>query len=275
MLRVPTVLGCFRYPLKSAAREEVQRLSVTPQGGIVGDRTWAVMDADGLVVSAKHPSRGGRLLQVTATHDDASCEVSVCVPGRPQLRATHPDAAGAVSEWLGHPVTLTDVVPPDLRLHRLWPKEAGMLPEWAADARPGQDVVTEVSGARARRFVDLGAVHLVTTGALRCLEEQRSGPVSPLRFRPNLVLDLPEDPEPGQVLQIGEVMLRVDLPTPRCIVPSLRQHGSVDPDPDLLGVLAHHHRQPVAQRGKAAVFGRYASVLAPGRIEVGAGVRAV
>lgn len=267
-----TVLACLRFPLKSGAPEKVQRLSVTPQG-ILGDRTWAVLDADGMVVSAKHPSRGGRLLRVSATHDDASGEVTLRVPGRPDFGASDPEVVGAVSEWLGHPVTLTDLVPPGLRLHRLWPEEPGMLPEWAADARPGQAVVTEVAGARARRFVDFGAVHLVTTGALRALEGQRCRPVSPLRFRPNLILDLPEDPEPGRLLHIGDATLRVDLATPRCIVPSLSQPGGIDADPDLLRILARRHRQPVAQLGRAAVFGRYASVLAPGRIEVGGRVR--
>lgn len=269
--RVPTVLGCLRYPVKSAAREAVDRLTVTREG-VLGDRRWAVLDTDGMVVSAKHPARGGRLLQVRARHEDATGEVTVHVPGRQGFAASASEAGDALSEWLGRPVTLTDQVPDGLSLHRLWPKEAGMLPEWAG-ARPGQHAVTEVAGARLGRFVDYGPVHVVTSGALEKLAGQGSTAAEPLRFRPNLVLDLPEDPEPGQTLHIGEVTLRIDLPTPRCIVPSLSQVGVDDPDVGLLGVLARHHRRTVPGRGKAAVFGCYASVEEPGHIAVGADVR--
>jgi uncharacterized protein len=84
---------------------------------------------------------------------------------------------------------------------------------------------------------------------------------------------LPGDPEPGTVLQIGEATLRVDLPTPRCIVPSLPQPGVAEPDTRLLSVLARHHRQPVPGFGRAAVLGCYANVEQPGAILVGAKVR--
>lgn len=263
----------MRYPVKSAAREAVDRLSVT-MDGVLGDRCWAVLDAGGMLVSAKHPARGGRLLQVVARYEDATGEVTVHVPGRGGISANDPGAGDAVSDWLGHAVTLTDQVQDRLRLQRLWPREAGMLPEWAAEARPGQPAVTDVAGARTRKFVDYGALHVVTTGALRRLGHQRAAAVSPLRFRPNLVLDLPEDPEPGQTVHVGEVTLRVDLPTPRCIVPSLGQPGADDPDVGLLGVLARHHRRRVPGLGRAAVFGCYASVQVPGHVAVGDEVRA-
>ena len=269
---VSTVLGCFRYPVKSAAREAVDRLTVT-KDGVVGDRRWAVLDGDGMVVSATHPARGGRLLQVMASFEDRTGDVTVHAPGQPGFLACDASASGAVSDWLGHPVTLTDQVPERLRLHRLWPRERGMIPDWADMAQPGESAVTGVAGSRERRFVDYGAVHLVTTGALRRLQEQRAMPVQPLRFRPNLLLDLPEDPEPGQALHIGESTLRVDLPTPRCIVPSLGQPGADDPDPGVLRILARDHRRPVSGLGRAAVFGCYASVQEPGHIAVGDKVR--
>ena len=267
-----TVLGCFRYPVKSAAREAVNRLTVT-EDGVVGDRRWAVLDADGMVVSAKHPARGGHLLQVKASYEDRTGDVTVHVPGHPEVLASDAAASAAVSDWLGRPVTFTDQVPKCLRLHRVWPREHGMVPDWADGALPGQSAVTDVAGARERRFVDYGAVHVVTIGALRRLEEQQAMPVPALRFRPNLLLDLPEDPEPGQALHIGGLTLRVDLPTPRCIVPSLGQPGADDPDPGLLRILARDCRRPVPGLGRAAVFGCYASVQEPGHIAVGDKVR--
>ncbi len=62
------------------------------------------------------------------------------------------------------------------------------------------------------RFADFGAVHLVTTGALARLAQQAGrASVDASQFRPNLVLDAPQDPEPGQELRIGDVILRVVL----------------------------------------------------------------
>jgi MOSC domain-containing protein len=266
-----TVLECWRYPVKSAAGEAVGRLTAV-SGGVLGDRRWAVMDGDGTVVSAKHPARGGRLLQVATAYDDDTSQVRVLVPGHPAHPAGSTAAAAALSRWLGRPVTLADTVPDGLRLHRLWPADQGMVPDWEAGVRPGQEAVTRVNGAAGRRFVDYGAVHLVTTGALDRLARVHGCTVPAVRFRPNLLLDLPADPAPGDVLTVGEATLRVDLPTPRCIVPSLPQPGAGQPDTRLLSTLARHHREQVPGYGRAAVFGCYAVIEVPGRIKSGAAV---
>ncbi|WP_413776344.1 MOSC domain-containing protein [Micromonospora sp. DR5-3] len=88
------------------------------------------------------------------------------------------------------------------------------------------------------------------------------------RFRPNLVIDAAHDPEPGQELRLGDVGLRVIVPTPRCVVPGLGQ-GQLPADRSLLSALAKHHRVLVPGFGRAACFGTYAEVLQPGRIRLG------
>lgn len=269
-----TVLECWRYPVKSAACERIGRLTLTPEG-VLGDRLWAVMDGDGTVVSAKHPARGGRLLEVATAYDEDTSKVRILVPGHPAHPAGGTGAAGALSQWLGRPVTLADTVPDGLRLHRLWPSDQGMVPDWEREARPGQEAVTPVNGSATRRFVDYSAIHLVTTGALDRLAQEHGCTVPPVRFRPNLLLDLPRDPAPGDVLEVGQATLRVDQPTPRCIIPSLPQPGAGPADTRLLSVLARHHRQQVAGYGRAAVFGCYAFIEQPGLIETGAGVTVI
>ncbi len=94
-------------------------------------------------------------------------------------------------------------------------------------AVPGQEMVTEVSGAQpGGRFVDFGPLHLVTTGALAELAGQLGrASVDAARFRPNVIVDAPHDPVPGQELRIGDVVLRMVLPTPRCVVPGLEDEG--------------------------------------------------
>ena len=260
-----------RYPLKSALGESPVAAELE-QSGLAGDRTWAcVDDEDGSFGSAKHPRRWGRLLEVgTSLHGD---ELTLRVGGA-TVRAGSEAADAALTSHLGRPVRLTHTVPAEAHLHRVQPDDAGMVPEWMAGAQPGDESVSPVGGvARLGRFADFAAVHLVTTGELARLGERLGGAeVSATRFRPNLILDLPRDPEPGEELRLGDAVLRVAMPTPRCVIPSLAQ-GEVPADRPVLSALARHYRIDVPGFGRAACFGVYADVLQPGRLEVGQLVR--
>ncbi len=261
----------LRYPVKSAAGERLQAVDVE-LGGLRGDRMWACLDAaDGTVGSAKHPRRWGRLLDVRATVGEVGAEeppVTVHLNGKDHLAGTE-DADAALSGYLGRPARLSRTVPTGARLHRLLPDQPGLVPTWMHGAA-GEELVTEVSGARpGGRFVDFAAVHLVTTSALADLAGRVGrADVAATRFRPNLVLDLAENPEPGTELRIGDVALRVLMPTPRCLVPGLID-GSMPVDRPLLATLARDYRTELAGLGRAACFGAYAEVLEPGRLHVG------
>ncbi len=256
-----------RYPLKSASGESLEAAEVE-RNGLWGDRSWAcVDDEDGTVGSAKHPRRWGRLLDVgTSLRRD---ELTVHVGGA-ALRAGTAAADAALTAHLGRPVRLSRTAPDDPRLHRVLPDDPGMVPEWMAGAGPGDETVSPVGGVeRLGSFADFGAVHIVTTGELDRLGALLGGSgVAPARFRPNLVLDLPRDPAPGAEIRIGDVVLRVELPTPRCVVPGLR-HGDSPADRLVLSALARHYRIDVPGLGRAACFGVYADVVRPGRLRVG------
>lgn len=267
------VVSLLRYPLKSA-RGEPLRAAAVDVNGVRGDRGWACIDeTDGTVGSAKHPGRWGRLLEVTAEVVATNNAVVVQVQERRAVAGTG-QADVLLAEHLGRPVRLTRSVPVQARLHRRLPEDQGLVPDWMDDAAPGQEMVTVVSGARpGGRFVDFGPVHLLTTGALAELAGQLGRTsVDASRFRPNLVLDAPHDPAPGQELTIGDVVLRVVLPTPRCVVPGLTEEGAAV-DRQLLSALARHHRTAVGDLGRAACFGVYAEVLHPGQLKLGQVVR--
>jgi uncharacterized protein len=267
---VNRVLGIRRYPLKSAAAEHPAE-AVLGEHGLDGDRTWVCVDADGTIGSAKQPRLWGRLLDVAAAYD--SHGTTVTVPGGEPLEAGAPEADAAVSDWLGRPVRITRSAPQQLKRHHWWPDEPGMIPEWAADAEPGGDAVVDARPSTDGRFFDFGPMHLVTTGALERLGAEHGEAVDPIRFRPNLILDLPADPEPGQRIAIGaDVVLRVAVPTPRCVIPSLA-HGEAAADRALLGTLARHHRVDVPDFGRATCFGFYAAVVATGTVKTGDDVR--
>jgi hypothetical protein len=130
--------------------------------------------------------------------------------------------------------------------HRRLPDPVGMGPDWMADDAPGEETVTAMGGTGLGRLVDFGAVRILTSGALSLLVRQMGGiDMAAQRFRPNVVVDTAQDPEMGQELRIGEVVLRVILPTPRCVVSGLG-HVELPPDRAVLTVLARHYRVPVA-----------------------------
>lgn len=266
-----SITALWRYPLKSARGERLDSV-IVDRAGVRSDRAWACIDVqDDTIGSAKHPRRWRRLLDVTAyaEGEESGAAVTVAVGGQTAV-AGSTQADALVSQHLARPVRLTQVVPERAMLHRQLPDDQGLVPEWMSDAAPSQELVTEVSGAHpGGRFVDFGAVHLLTTGALDLLARQLGRPVvDAASFRPNIVLDAPRDPEPGHELRIGDVVLRVVLPTPRCVVPGLLVESTAPVDQQLLGALARHHRVPVADLGTAACFGVYAEVLQPGRVAV-------
>jgi len=180
------VVAVLRYPLKSAQGEQLAAVQVD-WDGLRSDRTWACIDvADGTVGSAKHPGRWGRLLQVDATIDpNRGGELTVGVHRRRAIAGSR-QADELLTEHLQRPVRLTQDVPNGARLHRQLPDDPGLVPQWMNTATAGQELVTEVSGARpGGRFVDFGAVHLLTTGALAQLAQQAGrSHVDADRFRP-------------------------------------------------------------------------------------------
>ncbi len=144
-----------------------------------------------------------------------------------------------------------------------------MIPEWASNAAAaGQEEITKIGGATpGGRFVDFGAVHLVTTGALDALERE-GAPADIRRLRPNLVLSLDREPAPGDHIKVGsEVTLHVLVPTPRCAVPAAAQPG-LEPAPEVLRAIGRH-RIEIPGLGRAACFGTYAQVLSAGNVAVG------
>lgn len=260
------VQGIWRYPVKSTRGEILNSATCTSQG-LEGDREWGVLGGDGTVVSAKSPRHGGALLSVlSGRHEDGT--TLLVLPSGSEVTAGTAVCDHALTALLGWSVHVSKTATPGLRLHRLWPTQAGLVPGWHAHSRPGDMEKTTLAGADRGSFVDFGPLHVLTVGAVSQLERQLSETLDLSRLRPNLLLGLHEDPEPDQILSIGsEVLLRMTLPTPRCIVPALPQlglplHGS------LLGVLAKHHRRDVPGLGRATCFGRYADVVQPGVIRL-------
>jgi uncharacterized protein YcbX len=265
---VGSVVGLWRYPLKSGAGESLDTATIRSDG-LLGDRRWAVADEDGVLVSAKHPRRGGPLLQVRARYDDTDQVTTLETPGQSTVVAGSAEADIALSALLGRSVHLRSEVAPDLQLTRRWPELQELVPEWEPSAQAGADAVTTVAaGGRLDSFVDFGPVHIVTTADLAVLSATTASAVNPLRFRPNVLIDGVAELQPGMRLQIGDVVLRVELPTPRCVVPGLAQLG-VTEDLSVLTAVARQPRKQVATLGRAACLGVYARGEGTGTLRMG------
>lgn len=132
-------------------------------------------------------------------------------------------------------------------------------------------------GSEGTTFVDIAALHLVTTTTLYHLRRLAAGSnLDVRRFRPNIVIDSPalppgfvEDGWVGRRLRLGAtVEITVSMPTPRCVMTTVEQPGLAR-DPAVLRTTAQHNRHSFDGFGVFACAGVYAEVTVPGTVAVG------
>lgn len=261
------VESVWRYPVKSMLGERLDEVLVTARG-MVGDRRFAVVDAQtGRVASAKQPRLWRPLLTATAEHVDGT--VHVHLPGEPVLALDDPQASARLSAFLGRRVHVSSTPAEGADIDRADPEEVLDRGVEAEVSSPTLALGEQVPDAT---FLDYAPLHLITTATL----EHVGTPAA--RYRPNLVLRTPPGTAPytetawvGSTLTIGEAVLQVTLPTPRCAVPVLA-HGSLPPYPGALTLLMAENRIEVAGFGVLPAAGVYATVERAGAVATGTGV---
>src|SRR5437588_6011734 len=88
-----SVVGLFRYPVKSMMGEELNATEVTERG-LVGDRQFAVVDAStGKVAGAKNPRKWGNFFDYRAAYIESPQRGS----NLPAVRVTLPDGSVVTS----------------------------------------------------------------------------------------------------------------------------------------------------------------------------------
>jgi len=269
-----SVVGLWRYPVKSMLGEEVNAAEVTERG-LVGDRQFAVVDAaTGKVAGAKNPRKWGNFFDFRATYvqppqgKSKLPAVRLALPDGTVVTSDRPDLAQILSKALGREVAFAQAQHGEessgATAEEYWPDMEGL------DYR---DTVTEWE-LPAGTFFDLAVIHVVTTATidrLRALYPE--GRFEVRRFRPNIVVATGPDAHGfvendwiDRTAAIGDaVRLRVTGPCPRCVMITLQQ---IDLPKDA-GIL-----RTAAQRNQVNV-GVYADVIAGGTIRRGDSVTIV
>jgi uncharacterized protein YcbX len=257
------VVAIWRYPVKSMLGEELNASEVTERG-LLGDRAYALVDEEtGKVASAKNPRRWPNLFEFRAAYLETPREARSLPPARITFPDGEPvttdqtDVDLRLSAGVGRPVRLARSAPGGATAEGYWPDE-----DWLAQ----RDEVFEFP-LPPGTFFDGATVHLVTTATLDRLRS--AAPASRFevpRFRPNFVI-APEGSAEGFVengwvgrsLVLGDVVLRVDGPCPRCVMTTLSQ-GSLPKDPGVLRAVVKENE---------GNFGVYATVVEGGRVRRG------
>ena len=232
--------GLYRYPVKSCTPLPTDA-AVVEARGLAHDRRWMVVDPSGRFVTGRElprltllraePGASGLLslqapgmapIEVPVPEGDARISVTVW---KSDVLARPCDAAADawLSDFLGQPVRLVHM---DGDVHR---------PMASPHAQPGDEV----------SFADAYPLLLITRAAVDLLNTKVERPVSPLRFRPNLIVDgAPAHAEDGwSRIRVGDVELEVGKACVRCVFTTVDpERGERDADGQPLRTLVGYRR---------------------------------
>jgi uncharacterized protein len=231
----------WRYPVKSMVGGTVAEAALDADG-IVGDRTWAVRDqVRGGIRGAKVL---GGLMRLSARYasgpggdGQAGGPVEITLPDGTVVSTDDPTASAAVSQAIDHEVTLEALRPAEDLEH--FRRGAAYHDDFMDELRsifgrtedePLPDLsqfppeIIEFESPPGT-YHDVHPLLLVTTSALRSLRGALpDSEIDVRRFRPSVVVDTgdaPGHPEfdwVGRRVQIGDAVLAVPGPCPRCVM---------------------------------------------------------
>jgi uncharacterized protein YcbX len=275
----------WRFPVKSMRGEQLEEADVTVRG-VVGDRAYALIDADsGKVVSAKSVKLFPHMLECQAAYSEpprlgsGPSTVKIVLSDGTTVSSDSANVDSVLSDHFKRNVTLAQTAPENFTIDQYHPDLGDLDPngpqDVVLDQKLGAAYFAEAglpSPVSAGSFFDLFPVSVLTDSTLNRLNELRpASQFDKRRFRMNVIIranaaGFVENQWIGNELSIGEeVRLRVAKADARCVMTTLAQ-GDLPRDPDILRTLAQYNR---GDGGKFPCCGVYAVVEAPGRIRTG------
>lgn len=294
-VEVGRVSALWRFPVKSMLGENLAEAHLTERG-IVGDRVYALVDEEtGKVVSAKSVKLFPDMLKCSAAFVDTSAAgedtapVVMTLPDGSSVRSDNPECDEALSRFFGRRVRLSSAAPEDFTIDQYHPDIQDADPDGHRDTvvevKLGAAFFNEIdapSPVPGAAFFDLFPVSVLTSSTLDRLGELGPGSrFDARRFRMNVIV---ETEQPGFVendwigrslsIEAG-LQLRVAMPDPRCVMPTLAQGNDLPRDGDVLRTLVRNNRLELDGGGRYPCAGVYAVVASPGTVKRGAGVTLV
>lgn len=253
----------YRFPLKSAAGESLQRCA-SDSLGLLGDRRWMVVAAGtGRFLTQRAVPR----MALLRAHWQGDTALQLAAPGMPELLVSVPgdQLMRCVQVWNNHPVVpdageaaaawLSEFLGQACRLVYL-PEDYGIQVDLDY-ARLGENTA----------FSDGFPFLLIGQASLDDLCARIGRPLEMLRFRPNLVVAgaAPYAEDDWKRIRIGALTFRVVKPCSRCAIPTIDLHTaerSADSEP--LATLLGYRK-----RAGGVFFGQNLIAEGSGLLEVG------
>ncbi len=250
---MPTVTRLNVTPVKSTALHHPDRIRLGERGA-TGDRRFFFVDGFGKRFSG---ATKAPILPIRAAYDEAADTLELRLPNGIVVSGTAaPDGEALEVNFYGRPVAAHVV--------------GGDFGE-AVSAYAGH----EVRLARPDRPGDALDVRPVTLVSLESVAElartgKHEGTLDPGRFRMTIEIEgvsapHEEDAWAGRQVRVGDAVIRVEEPVPRCVVTTLdpgtglRDFPTLKVIRDYRGIDAEQHLE----------FGVYADVVVPAEVSVG------
>jgi uncharacterized protein YcbX len=270
-MKVETI---WRYPVKSMGGQQIESTMLTHHG-VIGDRSYAIHDGTTTRGAKKLP----RLMNFNARFDaepdgTEPPGVTIQLPGAEIVNSNDDDIDQQLSDELGTNVRLDKLRPAtDLNYYEA-PKETrsveeirdilGLLPE---EPFPDFSEFPKELGSYSTppgTFFDAYPLLILTTAAIEQLQNAATESViDPRRFRPNIVIATEsgitgyiEETWRGKYLQIGDAIIELTLPCPRCVMTTIG-FGDLPKDPKIMRTLVAENNHKL---------GIYGQVIKPGKI---------
>jgi len=245
-MRIGTVKQIWRFAVKSMAGEQLEACVVGLRG-IPGDRGWAIRDetAGKLATGSRHPL----LMQCAARYREQPTNGSI-----PHVDMQLPDGSLISSDLINVNAHLTELLGKPVSLSQLPP---------VSDASAQDNASIWPQGT----YFDVAPVHVLTSASLEAM--RRLNPEADWdvrRFRPNFFVEtdpriegLIEFDWNGQILRVGDVELRCEIPCERCAMANHAQEGLPKDDSVLRSIAKEANTN----------LGTYANVSKQGEVKIG------
>ncbi|WP_336207075.1 MOSC domain-containing protein [Nonomuraea sp. LPB2021202275-12-8] len=253
------------YPVKGCAGIELTSAKLAATG-LEHDRAFMVVDNDGDFRSQRGDPR---LAIIRPAIDEDGSRLTLRAPGVADLH---------ISVDLTSPRCLVRLFGTPYRGIDQGADAAAWLSALLGGRRrlvrmpPEHDRVTDGWTPGTSGYADSSPVHAVSQASLDELNRRLEVPLPMKRFRPNIVIDGWDEPhleDRARVVAIGTAELGYAKLAIRCAVTMIDQDTGGKAGPEPLRTLARYRRAA----GGGVAFGAKFSVLRPGRLAVGNGVR--